>query len=99
MPGARSPPPKHLDKPEKTLWRELMEPHRFEDAASLALLRTTLEAHRRVRKCREAIDSEGETVKDRFDQLKPHPLLGAERDARAAFLAGMRALNLDLSGA
>jgi hypothetical protein len=63
----------------------------------LALLRTTLEAHQRTRHCREAIDRDGEALADRFGQLKPHPLLAAERDARSAFLAGMKALNLDLS--
>ena len=91
-------PPTHLEEPEQALWRELNESHDFEDAASLALLRTALEAHQRARRCREAVDRDGEAVRDRFGQLKPHPLLTAERDARSAFLAGMKALNLDLSG-
>jgi phage terminase small subunit len=99
FPKAKTPPPpSHLERPEKELWRELMESHCFDDAASLALLRTALEAHQRARRCREAVDRNGEAVEDRFGQLKPHPLLAAERDARAAFLSGMRALNLDLSG-
>ena len=51
-----------------------------------------------MRRCREAIDRDGETVVDRFKQVKGHPLLAAERDARAAFLAGMRMLNLDIAG-
>jgi glutathione S-transferase len=33
---------------------------------------------------------------DRFGQPKPHPLLATERDARAQFLAALKALNLDL---
>jgi hypothetical protein len=33
---------------------------------------------------------------DRFGAPKPHPLLPIERDSRAAFLAGMKALQLDL---
>jgi hypothetical protein len=33
---------------------------------------------------------------DRFGAPKPHPLLPIERDSRQAFLAGMKALNLDL---
>lgn len=78
------------------MWRDWTQAHRFEDEASLALLRTTLEAHQRSRHCREAIDKDGEAVKDRFGQLKPHPLLAAERDARSAFFAGMKSLNLDL---
>lgn len=44
----------------------------------------------------EQIESDGQTVKDRFDQDKPHPLLSVERDARAAMLAALKQLNLDL---
>ena len=91
--------PAHLEKPEKALWRELVGSHKFDDAASLALLRTALEAHQRARRCREAIDAAGEAVTDRFGQVKPHPLIPAERDARAAFILAMRTLNLDLGGA
>lgn len=90
--------PKHLEKPEAELWTALVEENDFPDVGSLAVLRTALEAHSRARRCREAIDKEGEAVKDRFDQLKPHPLLAAERDARAAFLSAMRMLSLDLAG-
>jgi hypothetical protein len=37
----------------------------------------------------------GLMVTSRLGEQKPHPLLGIERDSRAAFLAGMRHLNLD----
>lgn len=93
----RPPPaPRHLEAVEKRLWREVTTDFAFEDSASLALLRSALEAHQRARRCRLAIDKEGMTTRDRFGQLRAHPLIGAERDARAAFLAAMRALNLDL---
>jgi hypothetical protein len=78
------------------MWREITTGFTFEDPASLALLRSALEAHMRARRCRVVIDRNGETIKDRFEQVRAHPLLAAERDARAAFLAAMRALNLDL---
>jgi phage terminase small subunit len=90
------PPPKHLEGPEAELWRGILATFRLEDIASLSLLGTALEAHQRSRRCREAIDRDGEAVRDRFDQVKPHPLLSAERDARAAFLGAMKSLNLDL---
>jgi phage terminase small subunit len=90
--------PDHLEAPEAALWGELLETFALDDAAALALLRTALEAHQRARRCRETVDTDGEAVRDRFGQIKPHPLLAAERDARAAFLAGMRALNLDVGG-
>jgi len=89
-------PPRHLQTTERRLWAEIVAAFDFGDAASLAVLRTALEAHQRARHCRETVDKDGEAVRDRFNQVKCHPLLQAERDARAAFLAGMRTLNLDL---
>jgi phage terminase small subunit len=89
-------PPRHLEPSERKLWNQLVAGFDFRDSASQAVLRTALEAHQRSRRCREAIDRDGEAVRDRFDQIKPHPLLPAERDGRAAFLQGMRALNLDI---
>jgi phage terminase small subunit len=89
-------PPKHLERPEQSLWKEIVTTYRFDDAAALTMLRTALEAHQRARRCRERIDADGEAILDRWGQLKPHPLLAAERDARATLLSGLKALNLDL---
>ena len=63
----------------------------------MKILEVGLWALDRAEKCRAAIDVDGETVKDRFGQKKVHPLLSAERDSRAAFLASLRQLHLDLS--
>jgi len=92
------PPPKHLAVPERRLWTAIIRENLFDSEAALSILRSTLEAHQRARTCRETVDREGAIYRDRFDQPKPHPLIAAERDARAAFVAGMRALNLDLIG-
>ncbi len=97
---AKSPAaPRHLEPEERRMWRDITTEFSFDDPASLALLRSALEAHQRARRCRLVIDQEGEAVRDRFNQSRAHPLLAAERDARAAFLAAMRALNLDLGTA
>jgi hypothetical protein len=93
-----APPPAHLKDVERGMWSALVAEHSFDDVASLALLRTALEAHQRSRQCREAIDKDGATFKDRFQQIRVHPLMAAERDARAAFLQAVKALNLDLTG-
>jgi phage terminase small subunit len=96
--GIKTPPaPHHFGPIEKRMWRELSAAFAFDDPASLAILRVALEAHGRSRECREAIDRDGAAIRDRWQQLKPHPLLASERDARAAFLAAMRSLNLDLA--
>jgi hypothetical protein len=92
------PPPKHLAMPERRLWTAIVSENVLDGEAALSILRTTLEAHQRARTCRETIDREGATYRDRFEQVKVHPLIAAERDSRAAFLAGMRSLRLDLTG-
>ncbi|SRR5258706_12960572 len=95
---AAPPPPRHLLPTEGKMWTTIIAENDIEDEASLALLRSALENHQRARTCREAVDREGATFSDRFGQIKIHPLIGAERDSRAAFVAGMKALNLDLVG-
>jgi hypothetical protein len=90
--------PRHLPSHERDLWDRIVSTARFEDAASLSALAAGLEAHTRMRRCREQIDRDGEAVRDRFGQLRAHPLLNAERDARHAFLTSLKLLRLDLTG-
>ena len=89
-------PPGHLSDEAKTIWGRLLEEYSIDDAAGLNILRTGLEAFDRAAAARKAIELEGLQVKDRFGQLKPHPLLPAERDARSQWLMAVKALNLDL---
>jgi P27 family predicted phage terminase small subunit len=77
-------------------WRKIQAEYDIADDAGRLLLQTTFEAFDRMRNCQAAIARDGELVKDRFEQLKPHPLLSAERDARSQMLAGLKALNLDI---
>lgn len=89
-------PPKGLSTEAKRWWKRLRTEYEIEDDAGLLLLQTGLEAFDRMRLAQEAIARDGMTVRDRFGQPKPHPLLPAERDARAQMLAALRALNLDV---
>lgn len=89
-------PPKGLSTEAKRWWKRLRTEYEIEDDAGLLLLQTGLEAFDRMRHAQEAIRAEGMTVLDRFGQRKAHPLLPAERDARAQMLAALRALNLDV---
>jgi P27 family predicted phage terminase small subunit len=88
--------PNHLSREAKKLWTAILEEYDISDAAGLHILRVALEAYDRAQAARKTIDKEGMTMHDKFNQLKPHPLLPIERDSRAAFLAGLKALNLDL---
>ena len=89
-------PPKHLSAESKKVWKAIVEEYQISDVAGLRILRVALEAFDRSQKCRLSIDKIGLLIKDKFGQPKPHPLLPIERDNRAAFLAGLKALNLDL---
>lgn len=88
--------PKHLSKEAKAQWKRLLDEYGIEDEAGFLILQTGLEAFDRMRQAQAVIAKEGLTVKDRFDQAKAHPLTTVERDARAAMLAALKALNLDL---
>ncbi|WP_373054598.1 P27 family phage terminase small subunit [Thioalkalivibrio sp.] len=96
MKNSTTTPPKHLSADAKRWWRRIQAEYDIDDDAGKLLLQTALESFDRMRNCQAAIERDGELVRDRFDQLKPHPLLSAERDSRAQMLAALKALNLDL---
>ena len=88
--------PKHLTPEARRIWKGIIDEYDIDDAAGLNILRVSLEAFDRAQTARAQIDIDGMTVQDKAGQVKPHPLLPVERDSRAAFLAGLKALNLDL---
>ena len=73
-----------------------MREYAIDDPAGLSILKVAFEAFDRAENARKAIEREGLQVKDRFDVLKPHPLIPTERDARGQFLTAIRHMNLDL---
>jgi len=74
----------------------LIREYGITDSGGEALLRTFASAFSLEISCMEKIDKEGLTFKDRFEQIKPHPLLPALASARAQKLASLKALSLDL---
>jgi hypothetical protein len=91
------PPPKHLvDTVEAQIWEHVIRDFQL-PAIGIDILRTSLEAHMRARECREAISRDGMVITNSAGQQKPHPLLAVERDSRAAWLQGIKQLNLDLA--
>jgi P27 family predicted phage terminase small subunit len=89
-------PPTGLSTESKAIWRELVADYGVKDSAGCHVLRAGLEAHDRMRAAQKAIEKDGATVMDRWGQVKAHPLLSVERDARAQFMAAMKQLNFDL---
>jgi P27 family predicted phage terminase small subunit len=89
-------PPKTLSVEARRRWRELQQAYAITDPAGMQILSTGLEAFDRMKQCQAAIGRDGMTITDRFGQPKAHPLLAAERDARAQYLAALKSLNFDL---
>jgi len=92
----RVPVPRHLSRDGKLLFRLVAREYEIDDPSGVRILRLACEAYDRCQAARRQIDGEGLTVKDRYGQIRPHPLLTVERDARAACLACLKALHLDL---
>lgn len=86
--------PEHLSLPARRLFDSIHGLYALEDHDRAVLVKA-LEAWDRGEQARQRIDADGLTVTSRFGEVKPHPLLTVERDARSAFLAAMRQLGLD----
>lgn len=88
--------PVNLSKEARVLRKNLIDEYEINDSGGLAILNTAMEAFDRLKGAQEIIKRDGITFKDRWGQIKNHPLLTIERDARSQFLQGLKALNLDI---
>ena len=87
--------PAHLSKESKDIWNLTVFEYHIPERAQLEILKVSLEALDRAQACRKQIKKDGMTVKDRTGGIKAHPLIVAEQTNRAAFLRGIKDLNLD----
>lgn len=90
-----TPPPDCISAEAAEWWTKITDEYSIDDPAGLLLLQTALEAFDRMRQAQRTIQAEGATLADRFEQLKPHPLLVTERDSRGQMLQAMKLLKLD----
>jgi hypothetical protein len=68
----------------------------IDDPGGLHLLASFAAALSTELSCQKQIKKEGQTVLDRFNQAKSHPLFSVLRDARSQKLAALKQLNLDI---
>jgi hypothetical protein len=80
---------------EEQAYATLVRAYGLRDAASLAILTEALTSLKIARECHEQLAKDGRTYRV-ADQPRVHPLCAIERDARSAFLVGMKTLNLEL---
>ncbi len=89
-------PPGHLQAHGAALWRDLATEYEISDAAGVALLTTAAECLDAMKSAQAVIAQHGAVILDRYGGLRANPACGLEKDARAGFLAALKALNLDL---
>lgn len=87
------PAPDHLSR-SADLWREVVGAFLLEDW-QCELLRRCCEAGDRADEAREQIAADGLTTTDRYGQVKPHPAVNIERDARLSQARLLRDLRLE----
>jgi len=90
------PSPDALSKEAAAIWTRIVTGWQLDDSG-LLILASALESFDLMRKAQAILVREGIQVKDRFDQIKQHPAVTTERDARAAYLRALKALHLDFS--
>lgn len=90
--------PAHLSTESKRLWKSAFENYSIDDQAEMILL-CGLEARDRREQARQAIEKDGAVVLDRFQQQKPSPWVGIERDSAATLARCFRLLGFDLAAA
>lgn len=89
--------PPHLSTEAKSWWRSVVEEYDLEPH-HLRLLQCAAEAWDRMQQARKAIwDHGGLTFTDAGGNLKAHPAVSIEKDARIAFARLVRELDLDAS--
>ncbi len=88
--------PSGLSAAAKAWQGKLVAEYDIHDPAGMLLLQTAMEAFDRMRQAAALIEKHGVVTEDRFGQLRPNPATTIERDSRAAMLASLKALNLDL---
>ena len=89
--------PSHLSLESRRLYASVLgdyvlEPHHIE------ILTKALEARDRADQARSEIGGAPLLVTSRLGEVKVHPLLAVERDARAQFGTLMKQLGLDIDG-
>ena len=85
-----------LSSAHQRRFRLLVDEYGIEDRAGQEVLVCGLRSLMQAEACETAIAADGLTLRDRFGQVRSHPLLPAARDHRAAWQAALRQLNFEI---
>lgn len=87
--------PQHLSEPSRNWWRSCVKDYVLE-AHHLRLLQSAAECWDRQQQARQILDREGITFRDDRGNVRAHPAVAIERDARIGFARLIRELDLDV---
>lgn len=85
-----------LSPQARKLYSQIQDQWQIAEQPGCSILLTAMECWDQMREARIIIRRDGAIVKDRFGQDKLHPAVQLLKEARAHFLASVKALNLDL---
>ena len=78
-------------------WRQrICSEFDLSDAPAQLLLDTAMRAYDRMQEAAALVELHGVCTLDRYRQVRANPAVAAERDARAAMISALKALNLDV---
>lgn len=88
----------HLDHLTESsrLWCESIEREFELDSHHRLLLQAAAESWDAAQAARQIVARDGRTVVDRYQQIKPHPMLAEERQNKVVFARLIRELGLDV---
>lgn len=89
-------PPQDLGAPEKAIWKQIFEDYSWSKRLSTNVLHNGLQSHQLAREAQSQIRKDGMLIDGVSGQSKAHPLLSVVRDHRAAWLATIKALGLEI---
>jgi P27 family predicted phage terminase small subunit len=88
-------PPSHLSQSTRNWWRTCVKSYELEDH-HLRLLQAAAECWDRLQQARALVARDGLTVTDDRGNVRAHPAIAIERDARVGFARLLRDLDLDV---
>jgi hypothetical protein len=91
-------PPKSLGKAGRKFWEMVLATYALEDEHHFRLLENAAICLDRAGQAREAITTDGVTVKNRFKETIAHPAANIERQSMNLFRQNVRELGLDIDG-
>ena len=89
-------PPKHLSLSSRKWFESVIANYEL-DAHHIRLLQAAAESWDDAQNARAIVKKDGMTVVDRYDQVKPHPMIDVARQSRVVFARLVRELGLDVA--